>query len=131
MGTYWRRRFRFVIPVRNPDLWSSKTVSSGLVETLGFLPDDDYSFEFNQLSDPPPPAGGFEFGEDQQSAFVPDEVVLFSGGLDSLAGAVEELAKAGKRVALVSHRSAPLSTLPIKSSRPLSPGRAVKPNSAR
>jgi hypothetical protein len=36
-----------------------------------------------------------------------DEVVLFSGGLDSLSGAIEELSTDGKRVALVSHRSSP------------------------
>ena len=37
--------------------------------------------------------------------FKADEVVLFSGGLDSLSGAVEELSTNGKRIALVSHRS--------------------------
>jgi 7-cyano-7-deazaguanine synthase in queuosine biosynthesis len=38
--------------------------------------------------------------------FTPDEVILFSGGLDSFAGTVEELVAHGKKVALVSHRSA-------------------------
>jgi hypothetical protein len=38
--------------------------------------------------------------------FTPDEVILFSGGLDSFAGTVEELVAFGKKVALVSHRSA-------------------------
>jgi hypothetical protein len=40
------------------------------------------------------------------TAFTPDEVILFSGGLDSFAGTVEQLAEHGKNVALVSHRSA-------------------------
>jgi hypothetical protein len=35
----------------------------------------------------------------------PEEVILFSGGLDSLAGAVDTMIGAGKPVALVSHRS--------------------------
>jgi hypothetical protein len=30
----WRRKFRFVIPVRRPDLWSSHPVLSALVETI-------------------------------------------------------------------------------------------------
>jgi 7-cyano-7-deazaguanine synthase in queuosine biosynthesis len=39
-------------------------------------------------------------------AFTPDEVILFSGGMDSFAGAIEELAISGNSVVLVSHRSA-------------------------
>ena len=29
MGARWRRKFRFVIPVRQPDLWSSNPVIVG------------------------------------------------------------------------------------------------------
>ena len=42
-----------------------------------------------------------------RGAFKADEVVLFSGGLDSLSGAIEELSTGEKNVALVSHRSSP------------------------
>ena len=45
--------------------------------------------------------------ENDGAAFKADEVVLFSGGIDSLSGAVEELATGAKKVALVSHRSSP------------------------
>jgi 7-cyano-7-deazaguanine synthase in queuosine biosynthesis len=38
-------------------------------------------------------------------SFSPEEVILFSGGLDSLAGTVEALSQAGRRVALVSHQA--------------------------
>ena len=48
----------------------------------------------------------FEFKDKEETAFTPDEVILFSGGLDSLSGTVEELVGYGKKVALVSHRSA-------------------------
>ncbi len=106
MGKRWRRNFRFVIPVRLPDLWSSAPVSSALVETLSFLSEDGYEFEFQPLDDPPAVAEYFEFADSESTGFTPDEVILFSGGLDSLAGAVEELAAHGKKVALVSHRSA-------------------------
>lgn len=106
MGKRWRRNFQFVIPVRRPDLWSSLPVSSALVETLSFLSDDDYEFKFRSLADPPPTADYFEFPDAEGTGFMPDEVILFSGGLDSFAGAVEELVAHGKKVALVSHRSA-------------------------
>lgn len=106
MGEEWRRNFRFLIPVRMPELWSSEPVVSALVDTLSFLSDDDYTFEFHLLADPPPTEAYFEFPESEETAFTPDEVVLFSGGLDSLGGAIEELAGRDRRVALVSHRSA-------------------------
>jgi hypothetical protein len=54
MGARWRRKFRFVIPVRLPDLWSSSFVLSELIETLSFLSDDEYELEFLLLSSPPP-----------------------------------------------------------------------------
>jgi 7-cyano-7-deazaguanine synthase in queuosine biosynthesis len=48
----------------------------------------------------------FEFPHADETRFTPDEVILFSGGLDSFAGTVEQLAEHSKKVALVSHRSA-------------------------
>jgi 7-cyano-7-deazaguanine synthase in queuosine biosynthesis len=106
MGKRWRRSFHFVIPVRLPELWSSKSVTSALVETLCFLSDDQYKFEFRRLDDPPELATYFEFPDSGEAAFTPDEVILFSGGLDSFSGTVEEIVANGKKVALVSHRSA-------------------------
>ena len=38
--------FRFIIPVRVPDLWASDAVTSALVDTLEFLSDDMYAFAF-------------------------------------------------------------------------------------
>jgi hypothetical protein len=106
LGARWRRRLRLVIPVRRPDLWASPPVSSALSETLSFLSEDDYAFEFAPLVEWPPVPSYLELSGDDLDAFAPGEVILFSGGLDSLAGAVEELATDGNRVALVSHRSA-------------------------
>ena len=106
MGERWRRQFRFVIPVRRFDLWSSDPMLSALVETLSFLSEDEYKFEFRPFENPPAVASYFEFPGGEGTMFTPDEVILFSGGLDSLAGAVEELVAHGKKVALVSHRSA-------------------------
>jgi len=107
LGKDWRRRFRFVIPVRLPNFWSSILISTLLVDALSFLSDDFYFFEFEQLRDPQ----GFQRYLDLDGAeargFRADEVVLFSGGLDSLAGAVAELGGDTGRIALVSHGSAP------------------------
>jgi hypothetical protein len=104
MGADWRRSFRF-IPVRNPDHWNHRSVLEPLCSTLSFL---DYAFEFEKATNPIPFQDYLEFGDDGGgAAFNADEVVLFSGGLDSLSGAIEELSTDGKRVALVSHRSSP------------------------
>jgi hypothetical protein len=106
LGALWRRKFRLVIPVRQPQLWSSDRVIAAFVETIGFLSDDDYEFDFCLLKNPPPVESYFPLSGAKDARFTPDEVILFSGGLDSFAGAVEELVAHGKKVALVSHRSA-------------------------
>jgi len=53
LGARWRRKLRFVVPVRCPDLWSLAEVSSALIEALGFLSEDDYHFEFTSLDNQP------------------------------------------------------------------------------
>jgi Queuosine biosynthesis protein QueC len=105
MGADWRRAFRFVIPVRNPNHWNNPKVSEPLRATLSFLSEDEYVFEFEKAQDPIPFQDYLEFGEDSSTAFKADEVILFSGGLDSLGGAIEELSTTEKRIALVSHHS--------------------------
>jgi hypothetical protein len=104
-GAGWRRRFEFHIPVRLPDLWSSKPVRNALCETLGFLSDDEYEFSFRRLRKEQPATGYLDFSQDVDAGFQADEVMLFSGGLDSLGGAVHELLQQKRSVALVSHRS--------------------------
>ena len=108
VGADWRRQFKFAIPVRNPELWSSPPVRDALVETIGFLSDDNYEFRFEKHGQPRPGPGYFEFGaEDDGRGFAPDEILLFSGGLNSFAGVLTEIEDGGHRVALVSHRSSP------------------------
>jgi hypothetical protein len=107
MGRGWRRRFRFVVPVRQPEVWSSASISALLTEVLSFLSDDFYAFEFQLLRNPPGWQNYLELAGATPHGFRPDEVILFSGGLDSLAGTVRELIESERRVALVSHRSAP------------------------
>jgi hypothetical protein len=105
----WGRDFSFVIGVREPDFWSSNAISSLLTEVLNYLSNDRYSFTFVPLKHDRPEQEYFEFGDPKEWAFhQPDRVVMFSGGLDSLAGAVET-ARGGGKLVLVSHR--PVTTL--------------------
>jgi hypothetical protein len=105
MGAKWRRHLKFHIPVREPDIWSSPAISECLSRTLGFLSDDFYSFTFAKLKSPAPVEKYFEGLGDPN--LQPEEVVLYSGGLDSLAGAVREAVIEKKRALLVSHRASP------------------------
>lgn len=110
LGALWRRRFRFEISVRQPSLWSSSAVMPALIEMLSFLSEDDFSFEFGQLERPTSEATHLDL--ETPADFVPDDVILFSGGLDSLAGALEALVAHGRKVALVSHHSVPTVAAP-------------------
>ena len=105
----WSRDFSFVIPVREPEFWARVEIQCLLEEILNFLSNDKYSFNFVPLKSDRSEQPYFEFGDLKDWPFhAPDRVIMFSGGLDSLAGAVESAAAGGKLV-LVSHR--PVSTL--------------------
>ncbi len=102
-GKQWRRSFRFEIPVRNLNIWNKPAVKDELCEVLGFLSDDYYEFSFRQLKDDIPRDAYLDF-DMGGPWFKADEVLLFSGGLDSLAGALDEMVNRHKKVVLVSHR---------------------------
>ena len=97
----------FHIPVRKPSLWSSPEVVAALRNTLGFLSDDEYFFHFSEHKNPAPIQSYLELNAEADTVSELDEVLLFSGGLDSLGGAVIEAVHDKRRVALVSHRSNP------------------------
>lgn len=102
MGSDWRRDFTFHIPVRCLNIWRSQTILSSLIDVLRFLSEDEYHFEFEPFADPPGVHGYLALPQERRG-FQADEVMLFSGGLDSFAGAVEEIIGYGKHVVLVSH----------------------------
>lgn len=103
-GLAWRRRFRFEVPVRCPDVWRDPRVSGELVRTLSFLSDDAYEFEFTHLKRPTRLPEYLDYTGRVQAATDVDSLMLFSGGLDSLAGAIDEALVRGRKVVLVSHR---------------------------
>jgi hypothetical protein len=106
-GHGWHRNLRFQIPVRVPGLWQAEPLLSELTNTLSFLSDDNYTLEFSEYPAPARPSGPtyFEFASAIAMGAEPVSVIPFSGGLDSLAGAVEEAVGNAHSVALVSHRS--------------------------
>ncbi len=104
----WSRDFQFVIPVRDLDFWQRSEVQQALEATLHFLSDDRYAFQFEQLTQDRPIQEYLQFGDDDWPFRYVERVLMFSGGLDSLAGAVETAAR-GDKLVLVSHR--PVSTL--------------------
>ena len=104
-GDGWRRNLHFVVPVRNPDFWNSAQVQETLCSTLGFLSDDQYSFDFVKLDQDHQFQDYLEFNDTQQIYGMPEQVVMFSGGLDSLAGAIDEVVNQKRRVLLVTHKS--------------------------
>ena len=105
MGHKWHRRIKINIPVRDQAFWERADVVETLEETLMFLSGDRFMFTFSQKNDPEAERSRF-FRFDKQSAWQAQRVLMFSGGLDSFAGALEEIAEHRQRVALVSHFSA-------------------------
>lgn len=101
----WSRDFHFVIPVRDLGFWQTAEVVKQLKETLAFLSNDHYSFTFCQLIQERPIQEYLDLsGEENWPFYDLDRVFMFSGGLDSLAGAIQALSSK-QRIVLVSHRS--------------------------
>jgi 7-cyano-7-deazaguanine synthase in queuosine biosynthesis len=105
MGADWRRDLRFRIPVRRPEIWRQQEVYDALVGTLSFLSEDEFTFEFEEGD----PAVRFDlflgFNEPDARRIRPDDIILFSGGLDSVAGAVQQLVREGRNAVLVTHKN--------------------------
>jgi hypothetical protein len=106
-GAGWRRHLIFHIPVRLPDIWSSPNVLDALKTTVSFLSDDEYEFRFERRNNAVPIQQYLRFGDGHCRVREIEQVLLFSGGLDSLGGAIQESILEQRRVALVSHRSNP------------------------
>ena len=101
----WSRLFDFIIKVRDFDFWNTPIVRDKLRDALVFMSGDreyDFTFEPNHSTDPTGPFDRETFQIERQPN---KKVVLFSGGLDSLAGIIEHLENSSDRLCLVSHRS--------------------------
>jgi 7-cyano-7-deazaguanine synthase in queuosine biosynthesis len=101
----WGRDLAFVVAVRDVVFWNKIEVRNLLEDVLDFLSNDKYSFTFVPLHRDRDSQPYFKFGDQTEWPFnSPERVIMFSGGLDSLAGAVETAMK-GEKLVLVSHRS--------------------------
>lgn len=109
----WARSFEFHIPVLDIDFWTNKSLQKALSEALCFMTGDrSYTFLFVKST-----LGLLPKEEYKQLAIFNKEtdrigdsdnvdVVLFSGGLDSLAGVIERLNTVlDKKLLIVSHRA--------------------------
>jgi hypothetical protein len=87
-GDQWAGVFNLVVPVSERGRWSSVEVKRRLEQLLHFFTDDVWHFEFVERVGPRRPAEsqGFLFVFDSS---VPVRVALYSGGLDSFAGAAQ------------------------------------------
>ena len=94
----WTREIRLVVPVLNVNIWNN--TREQIVRLLNFLTGDRWSVSFRQRP------SSFEkiVQKDAKELFGSNYtgVSLFSGGLDSLIGAIDTL-EAGKAPLLVSH----------------------------
>ncbi len=106
-GDRWDRRLRYVIPLRKPKTWERAEVKEALAELLGWMTDDQFEFSFPKYERAPRLQDYLEFDKNTPNPTGIEEVCLFSGGLDSLAGAVKEAVVDGRKIALVSHSPAP------------------------
>jgi len=94
-GTFddWTREIEVTIPVSNSNLWSS--VASELARTVGFLTGDMWDFNFTSSTTSlfRRPTGWRRRRPKYSLRSTPNAVCLFSGGLDSLIGAINLLAE--------------------------------------
>jgi 7-cyano-7-deazaguanine synthase in queuosine biosynthesis len=101
----WSRVLDFHIRVRDPSFWNSRDVQEALAAAIRFMSGDGkITFTFASGQDTPPTSLFDRPGFHVDVAGLPRAISLFSGGLDSLAGALSIL-QSGYHALLVSHES--------------------------
>ena len=100
LGAGWRRSFAFSVPVVRHDIWSSPHMQAALADAVSFLTDDEVVFEFSAKPEVPPRQYPL-LDDTTATPFPASEIILFSGGLDSLSGAMHRLTTSEDRVVLV------------------------------
>ena len=107
----WGRSFSFHIPVRDYDFWNNDNIKKALSSALLFMMGDrNFDFKFEKYKSDPilsmrqPYLFTDEYVTLEESENT--DIILFSGGLDSLAGVIEYLNKNPlKCVCLVTHNA--------------------------
>jgi 7-cyano-7-deazaguanine synthase in queuosine biosynthesis len=109
-GAGWHRTLDFDIPVRCHELWSRADTTEAVRTLVEFLTGDAVSLRFRPGAHDALRTRYLDLVDAHGPTTSVEEVVLFSGGLDSLTGALEVLRTTDHRVALVTHLSAPKMT---------------------
>jgi len=109
-GRSWRRSFDFEFAVRDQTFWNQHEVMQAIRETVEFMTGDKVECSFVAAEFSPSLQSYFRFAEAATEQSNIDDVMLFSGGLDSLAGTLETLENTNRRIALVTHFSAQKTT---------------------
>lgn len=127
----WSRKINIVIKVRDFDFWSDKKVSECLLDALRFMMGDHgltINFQPNHRT---PPTGLFD--NEKYRPYVSKnglKVALFSGGIDSLAGALNLLESSKESLILASHQSNNTAKKNTKITLPSIGAEISKPNPA-
>jgi len=101
----WSRSFLFVIKVRDFEFWNTPCIQKKLEDALCFMSgDQEYKFTF-QPGHKTPLTGLFEKEEFKIEPNADLDIILFSGGLDSLAGILDRLENSKNELCLISHQS--------------------------
>lgn len=86
--TQWSRTLELIIPVRRAEFWTSETIQESLRQLLRFFTEDNWQINFVRRQ------------EELRQQSLPSaqlqehsRVALFSGGLDSFAGAINQLSE--------------------------------------
>jgi 7-cyano-7-deazaguanine synthase in queuosine biosynthesis len=109
-GNKWCRNLIFRVPVRRIERWNQNCVRERLDQLLTYLSGDaTINVEFYPHQEPNKPPRFLRFEPNTPGFQGASVVSLFSGGLDSLAGAVSQILRTSGKPLLVSHR--PVSTI--------------------
>lgn len=106
----WRREMTLCIPVTDVRLWSRDDILSDLTAVLGFGTGDTWEFAFDEIKQGTAQlplhwasTGPGDAKHTDLYADIPDTVVLFSGGTDSLCALIEAMHVHGAHPVAVSH----------------------------
>lgn len=101
----WSRRIKFNVKVRDYKFWNNDEIKKSLSILLRYM-SGDYEYSFNFTSGhSTTPTSLFDEKDFSMPINDPTSVLLFSGGLDSLGGAIEKLESTQENICLISHRS--------------------------
>jgi len=97
----WTRDIVLHLAVSDPELW--ETAAPSLISALSFLTGDHWNIDLRRIPDSYKPVQGKQ--PKKVKTLGAESVALFSGGLDSFIGAVDQASR-GNKVVLVGHHSA-------------------------